>query len=135
MARARHLLAEAGFPNGFATSLETRRGQTYEDDAIFIENALRNIGVTTKVNLLESAAYFEVSANGDFNMLYTSLATSFNDPDAYYAELWACDSVRNNARYCDPELDALYLKQSSTLDQAERRRLVNELERKMLDSE
>ncbi len=132
VAKAKQLLAEAGFPDGFATSIETRQGKSYEDVGIFVQDALKSIGVTVKLNLLETSAYFDVSAKGPFNMLYTSPATTFKDPDAYYAELWICDSVRNYARYCDAELDALYLKQSSTLDVAERKRLVNELERKML---
>ena len=50
------------------------------------------------------------------------------------AELWACDSVRNYAHNWESRDGCPVSKQSSTLDEAERKQLVYELERKMLDS-
>lgn len=132
LAKAKQLLAEAGFANGFSTSISTRKGQSYENMSVFFENALRKVGITARLNFLESAAYFQVGATADFDLYVTSPSITGTDPDSVYAELWACNSPRNYARYCNQELETLYLKQSGTLDLAERKRLVNELEKKML---
>ncbi|AUG76181.1 ABC transporter substrate-binding protein [Kitasatospora sp. MMS16-BH015] len=53
-AKAKQLLAEAGFPNGFSTELATSTGGKQEAEAI--QAALKNAGVTVQINTVDPTA-------------------------------------------------------------------------------
>ncbi|MER5640502.1 ABC transporter substrate-binding protein [Kitasatospora sp. NPDC002227] len=53
-AKAKQLLAEAGFPNGFSTELATSTGGKQEAEAI--QAALRNAGITVQINTVDPTA-------------------------------------------------------------------------------
>lgn len=57
--RARALLAEAGFPNGFKTQLGTPRGRDQGDYefSLAVGSMLRDVGIDTEVIVLEPGAY------------------------------------------------------------------------------
>jgi ABC-type oligopeptide transport system substrate-binding subunit len=57
---------------------------------------------------------------------------ALDDPDAVFGEHYTCKAVRNYSQLCLPEVDALFARQSQTLDPEERRRLVQEMERQAL---
>jgi len=135
IAKAKQLLGEAGFPNGFATTMITRNDvSTWGDMAVFAKDYLTKVGITAELSAIASAPFYDIANTRNFNILAAGVGLSFGDPDAFYAELWACDSLRNYAGYCDPEMEALFLKQSSTLDAGQRAQLVFDLERKALQS-
>jgi len=52
-----------------------------------------------------------------------------------YGEFYLCNSGRNYSGICDPEVDALFERQSQTLDVNERRRLVWEMEKKAVGTQ
>ena len=135
IAKAKQLLSEAGYPNGLATTMITRNDvSSWQDMAVFAKDYLTKVGITAELSAIASAPFYDIANTRNFNILAAGVGLSFGDPDAFYAELWACDSLRNYAGYCDPEMEALFLKQSSTLDAGQRAQLVFDLERKALQS-
>jgi ABC-type oligopeptide transport system substrate-binding subunit len=60
------------------------------------------------------------------------IGISVDDPDATFSEIATSAAVRNWSGVKDPTLDALFERQSQTLDFSERRPLVQELERRAL---
>src|SRR5580693_6318167 len=54
-----------------------------------------------------------------------------DDPDQQFFENYACGSERNYTDYCNKELDQLFVRQSSEADQAKRRQMVWEIDRKL----
>ncbi|MBI2887280.1 MAG: hypothetical protein HYY02_08730 [Chloroflexi bacterium] len=130
LARAKQLLAEAGFPNGYEALIKTRQSQSYIDHAIFIVDQLKRIGVNATMKPYETAQIYDIMDKGDFDLgTWPGMAVALDDPDALYSEMYLCNSPRNWSRLCSPEVDELFAKQSRELDPAKRKALVLQMER------
>lgn len=130
--RAKQLLAEAGHPNGFQTTLLTRMGTQFERISVFLRGELAKIGIEARLDVKETAAAYEVLNTRTFEAAPWGTAVALDDPDAVFGEHYTCDAVRNYSQLCMPEIDELFNKQSQTLDVEERKQLVQEMERKAL---
>ena len=73
--RARELLAEAGFPDGFSTAILTSDHQQRLDFSEIAQNQLRAIGIEVDVNVLEWGAFLDAIFAGEHDM--TVLGFSF----------------------------------------------------------
>ena len=134
-AEARRLLAEAGYPNGFKVVLKNRNVKTpYQDFAVFVIQEWRKIGIEAEHRPLETASWladgrdkgnFELIVNGTFNYM--------DDPDLFL-QRYTTGDPNNWGRFADPRIDDLYARQARALDPAERKRLVNELQKIVLDN-
>jgi peptide/nickel transport system substrate-binding protein len=130
--QARRLLAEAGYPNGFKTTMLTRKGADYEPISVFLKDQLAKVGIDAALDVQESAAAYDRLNQREFDSVPWGHAIALDDPDAVYGEFYLCKSERNYSGICDPEVEALFERQSQTLDPNERKRLVGELEKKAL---
>lgn len=127
---AKKLLAEAGFPNGFSTTLVTRRGQgTHDARGVFLVDQFAKIGVKATLEPLESAAYFDRMRKGQFDIATTVVAALANDPDFLVGDYYPCDGGLNYGASCNSAIDRLFAAQSQATDPAERLRINHELER------
>lgn len=131
-AKARELLKEAGYADGFQVTLPTSREESIQGAAIFVQDQLAQIGIRAKVEAAEVAAMIEQEKNRDFDMTVQAITLPVNDPDAIFGMLYRCNAVRNLPGICNAEVDALIDQQSSTLDERERQKLVWELERRVI---
>jgi peptide/nickel transport system substrate-binding protein len=129
-AEAKRLLAEAGFPNGFKVVLKNRNIRLpYQDFAVFVIQEWRKIGVETEHRPLETAAWFQDGQNtGNFELMVTPPVRFMDDPDLY-VNAFVTGDTENWGRMSDPRLDDLFKRQTQALDPAERKKLVNEMER------
>ena len=129
-AEAKKLLAEAGFPNGMDTTITGRRGVgTHEDRVVFLADQFAKIGVRAKIDLQETAAYFDtMNTTHSFNIATITLGAGANDPDSIFSDYLTCTGGANWSGLCVPELDALFQKQTETVDVEERRKLVNQMD-------
>jgi len=134
---ARRLLREAGIPDGFAFTLKNRAiPQPYEPIGIWLIDQWRQIGLNVKQEFVEAAAYYTTLRTGDFAAALDFQCSFVVEPDidiAKFQSMGVSDS--NYARYKDPVLDDLYLKQARALDPEERRRTLRAFERRLLDEE
>jgi peptide/nickel transport system substrate-binding protein len=134
-AEAKRLLAEAGYPNGFKVILKNRNVKIpYQDFAVFVIQEWRKIGVEAEHRPLETAVWFadgrdtasfELIINGTFNYM--------DDPDLFLERYTTGDSG-NWGRFSDPRIDDLFARQTRALDPAERKKLVNEIEKIVLEN-
>jgi len=128
-AEARKLLAEAGFPDGFETTLTCRKAAgTHEDRAVFLADQFAKIGITAKVLVQESAVYFETMKNRDFDMATNVISALSSDPDFMIGAFHTCDGALNYSAVCVAEVDDLFLKQSQEVDPVKRAELSRQLE-------
>lgn len=134
-AEARRLLAEAGFPNGLKVVLKNRNVRLpYQDFAVFVIQEWRKIGVEAENRPLETAAWFNDGQNtGNFELIISPGVEFMDDPDQFLGR-YATGSTQNWGRYSDPRIDDLFARQARTLDPGERKRLVNELEKIVLEN-
>jgi peptide/nickel transport system substrate-binding protein len=128
IAKAKSLLAAAGFPNGFQETLLVQRIPIYEGHAIFIKDALLKIGVDLKLSFQESAEYNTTIRKRQWKLDAGGAPFHVNDPDAMYTDSVTCDGNLNYSKLCNPKIDALFSQQSQELDPRKRVALVNQME-------
>jgi peptide/nickel transport system substrate-binding protein len=129
-AEAKRLLAEAGYPRGFASVMDFNNyGSSFMDDAIaLILRQLKSVGIETRLNQKEYGAYIATTATGNYEAMYYG-ATPFLDPDNYLYTNYAPGHPRNVAKVNDPTLTDLLVRQRRTADVAARRKLLHDIQR------
>ena len=134
-AEARRLLAEAGYPNGLKIVLKNRNVRLpYQDFAVFVIQEWRKIGVEADHRPLETAAWFEEGQKtGNFEAMIFPPVEFMDDPDLWLS-IYTTGDTRNWGRFSDPKVDALFARQTRTLNPAERKKLVNDMERIVLET-
>lgn len=132
-AEAKKLLLDAGLANGFDTKLGVRKVAGAEDPAIFVKDQWQKIGVNATLDIQETAGAYSNLEKGSFGaFIWGTSGGTLDDPDAVYSEYFLCSAPRNYSRWCNPEVDQLYARQSVELDPAKRKQLVWEMEKKAL---
>ena len=134
-AEAKRLLAEAGYPNGLKVVLKNRNVKLpYQDFAVFLIQEWRKIGVEVEHRPLETAAWFSDGQNtGNFELIVAPAVEFMDEPDQFLGH-YASGSTQNWGRFSDPRVDDLFSRQARTLDPAERKRLINEMEKIVLEN-
>jgi peptide/nickel transport system substrate-binding protein len=134
-AEAKRLLAEAGYPNGFKAVLKNRNVKLpYQDFAVFLIQEWRKIGIEVENRPLETAAWFNDGQNtGNFELIVAPTVEFMDDPDQFLGR-YATGSTQNWGRFSDPQVDDLFSRQARTLDPAERKKLIGQIEHRVLDN-
>jgi peptide/nickel transport system substrate-binding protein len=58
-AKAKQLLTEAGYPNGFTLTLDVRANETEQRKGEAIQQALKRVGIEVKLNVIDVSTYYE----------------------------------------------------------------------------
>jgi peptide/nickel transport system substrate-binding protein len=134
-AEAKRLLAEAGYPNGFKVVLKNRNVRVpYNDFGVFVIQEWRKIGVEAEHRPLETAAWFADGRDtGSFELIVSGTFNYMDDPDLFLERYKTGDS-NNWGRFSDPRIDDLFARQTRSLDPGERRKLVHEIEKLVLEN-
>ena len=134
-AEAKKLLAEAGYPNGFKVVLKNRNIKLpYQDWAVYVIQEWKKIGIEAEHRPQETAAWYADSRDqGNFELVVFPYGAFIDDPDQLLAP-FLTGSPQNWARFTNPAIDDLYARQARTLDPAERRKLVIELQKIVLEN-
>jgi len=135
--RARQLLAEAGYPDGFSFTLETVAGFMPNDSAILqqIASDLSRVGVDLEIRLITYPQLIRSTLGGDLGG-QALLADFFNNSgDALRPMLLtsnhACGGV--NPWYCNDEIQAVIREAEVTLDLDKRKALTQQVVRHYRD--
>ncbi|SFP58425.1 glutathione ABC transporter substrate-binding protein [Salibacterium halotolerans] len=124
--QAKQLLAEAGYEDGFSTTIWTNDNRQRRDIAAIVQQQLSQIGVDVKIEVLEWGTYLDSTSNGEHDMFILGWSTVTGDADYGMYPLFHSKNVGapgNRSFYKNEEVDKL-------LDQA--RREGNREERKAL---
>ncbi len=134
-AEAKRLLAEAGYPNGLKVVLKNRNVKLpYQDFAVFVIQEWRKIGVEADHRPLETAAWFNDGQNtGNFEAIVAPGVEYMDDPDQFLGR-YVPGSTQNWGRFSDPRIDDLFARQARILDPHERKKLVKEIEKIVLEN-
>ena len=129
--KAKKLLAEAGYPNGFKTKIWVNENVERRDIAIILQAQLKEIGIDVAVETLEWGAYLDGTARGDHDMFMLGWVTVTGDADYGLFPLLHTSSfggAGNRAFYSNPHVDELLSKARVSIDQDERKELYREVQ-------
>jgi len=133
--RAKKLMAEAGYPQGFEVTLDCPNNRYINDEPICVATAamLSQINVKVKVNAMPRAIYFPKIQNFDssFYMLGWGVPT-FDSQYALQSLLRTlvpktADGDYNLGRYSNPKVDALVDQLKTEIDTKKRAALAREI--------
>jgi dipeptide transport system substrate-binding protein len=135
-AKAKELLAAAGFPNGFKTTLwaipvvraympNGRRA------AELIQADWAKVGVEAQIVSYEWGEYLKRARQGEHEIAMLGYTWDYPDPSQILTSGWSCDAAKtgnNRARWCNREYSDLLDKANSISDLAERTRLYRRMQ-------
>jgi len=127
---ARELLAEAGFPDGFATTIWTNEGNLVRARiSELVQANLAVIGIDVEIQILEWATYLEQTAEGLHDMFLLGWVTMTGDADYGIFPLWHSDEIggANRFFYDNPVVDDLLERARVSSSPAERDALYREV--------
>ncbi len=113
VAKARALLAEAGYPDGFDVEYVTTNDEETEKVAGSLQNDLAEAGVRLHITVMSFAAWQTVIGQPEGAAFsFASWTADFPDPTDFFDTLFDSRSITsanssNNSFYRNPELDAL----------------------------
>ena len=125
--KAKQILVEAGYPNGFTTKMKVIGAENYTKPAEIIQEQLRQVGITLEVEPMERGAWFaDVYNGGNSEIMFHAITASVLDPDSPVYSFFhssAADGKGNFFNVKDPELDKFIDAGRSTFDPEERAKI------------
>ncbi|RBO86174.1 ABC transporter substrate-binding protein [Marinomonas aquiplantarum] len=125
--KAKKLLAEAGYPDGFSTNIWAMPVQRpYNPNARrmaeIIQEDWSKVGVKAEIVSYEWGEYLNRSKKGEHETVLLGWTGDNGDPDNFLYVLLGCDGVggSNRAQWCNEEFNDLLLAAKQTSDKAER---------------
>ena len=133
--KARSLLAEAGYPDGFDMTITVPSNYTpHVNTATVLVELLREIGVNATVQPVDWGTWLEeVYGNRKFQSTITGL-TSDNMTARKLLERFGSEVGNNFTNYSNSEYDEVLARAVSATDDAEQTELYRELERNMTEN-
>jgi len=127
-AKAKELLAKAGFPNGFEADLWAMPvARPYNPSgrkmAELMQADLAAVGIKVKIVTFDWPTYLEKSRKGEHQMIQMGWTGDNGDPDNFLNILLGCSSVKtgtNVARWCDKKYNDLVVEAKKISDKKRR---------------
>ncbi len=127
-AKAKQLLADAGYPNGFKAELlayNSARGYNPAGAqmAVAIQSYLKKVGVDVSIQQMEFGSFLAKVRSGDYHgMAMTGWSGDNGDPDNFLYELFdsATIPVGDTSHYKNDQVDSLLLQAQKETDYAKR---------------
>ncbi len=127
--KARALLAEAGYTDGFAIGFDTTPGLE-QDLAEAIVGQLAEVGITAELAVLPEGEYEEKYSEGQLAPLWDNGYTLWQGDSIVLVDTFF-HSGRPRARYHSPEFDALIEQAQATVDPVQREELMRQILRQL----
>jgi len=133
-AASKALLSAAGFPDGMKVDLISTPGysQIFNQQVELVAAQLKKSGIEANIKMQEYAAYIGTTFKGNFpagNTMVFGLETPFTEPHDFLYQMHNPKGIRNHAGVNDPKLTEMIDKQAKTLDRADRKKQIFEIQR------
>ena len=129
--KAQALLSEAGFEDGFSTTIWTDSDGTRVSIATIIRNTLESLGIDASIQQLEWSAYLEQTAEGNHDMFLLGWSSVTGDADYGLYSLFHSNefgAAGNRTFYKNERIDELLDLGRATIDEGTRRAYYNEVQ-------
>jgi len=134
-AEARRLLKEAGVADGFSLVFKNRGiPHPYEPLGIWLIAQWKQIGLNVRQEIIEASAYHPMLKRGDFEVAMDFQCGFIVEPDLDLPR-FISTSDANYGRHKDTVIDDLMHRQGRATDLEERKKILRQLEKRLLDEE
>jgi peptide/nickel transport system substrate-binding protein len=123
IAKAKELLASAGYSNGLTMNLTVEEYEEIPQFAQLIQQDAAKAGITLKLNQVTISYYYGSGANQPWLQVPMGITdwTLRGVPEQYYMPAFTSKGVWNSAHFKNPQFDKLATDYYSTFDEAQRR--------------
>jgi peptide/nickel transport system substrate-binding protein/oligopeptide transport system substrate-binding protein len=135
-AEARRLLAEAGYPNGFAVRLWRTQRAELARLAQSIQQALADVNVRVEIVERDASSARAAVRNGEADLFLTDWWADYPDPENFNYPLFHSRNKGSGGNYAflsDPGLDSMIVRARATTDEAEKTRLARNIDARVFE--
>jgi peptide/nickel transport system substrate-binding protein/oligopeptide transport system substrate-binding protein len=135
-AEAKRLLAEAGYPNGFAVKLWRTQRAELARLAQSLQQGLAEVGVRAEIVERDASSARAAVRNGEADLFLTDWWADYPDPEDFNYPLFHSRNKGPGGNYAflaDSSLDAMIIRARTTQDQAEKVRLSRSIDARVFD--
>ncbi|SEO58035.1 peptide/nickel transport system substrate-binding protein [Amphibacillus marinus] len=130
------LLEEAGYPDGFSTTIWTNDNPDRVDMAVYVQNELEAIGIDVTVEEVEWGAFLENTAAGEHEMFILGWTTVTGDADYGLYPLFHSENfgqAGNRTFFATDELDDVLVQARREADEETRLGLYRDVQEILVD--
>lgn len=127
--KAKELMKEAGYENGFTTSILVFSGEANTQTAEIVQAYLKEIGIDLKIEIVEVSAYWDMTERGVHNLFLGSWGVVTGDADYGLYAMYhssAKGGAGNRDFYENEKVDELLDKAKTEIDPETRKKLYEE---------
>lgn len=131
--KAKQLLAEAGYPNGFTAKLKNTPTYSFLGNAgIAVQEQLKEIGINFEIESLEWSVFLKDYLGKNFEAVVSGYS-AFADPHTPLDGTYVTGRQNNFMSYSNPKFDELVAQGAQETDQAKRAEIYREAQRILLE--
>lgn len=134
--QAKELLADAGYEDGFSTSIWTNDSRERIDIATNVQSQLKEIGIDVEVETLEWGAYLDKIGTGEHEMFILGWSNSTATADTGIYPLFHSDNLGpsgNRTFLDDEEIDTLIEKGRKEMDEDKRLEIYSDIQEELVE--
>jgi peptide/nickel transport system substrate-binding protein len=136
-AKAIKIMEKLGYgPNNrLKVTVSTRDLAPYRDPAVVVIDQLKQIYIDAELKPLDTTQWYPMLSRKDYQIAMNITETAVDDPDVAFYENYYTGSLRNYTGYSNPEVDKLIDQQSAEPDIGKRKKLVWQIEKKLIEDD
>lgn len=130
LAKAKELLAEAGYPNGEGLPTITylyNEGTGHQQIGEALQQMWGQLGATVTLESQEWATFLNTRKNGDYQVARNGWLGDYNDPISFL-DMWITGGGNNDAQWSNAEFDSLIKQIKSSGDAEARMEMMHQAE-------
>lgn len=140
VAAAKKLLADAGYPDGLKVpmiSTLNAYGNVFNQGVELVQKQLKDAGIVVDFKPQDYSAYIQTTYLGKFDpgTMVWGLETPVSEPHDYLFNMYHPKGARNHGGVNDPKLTEMIDKELVTLDKAERKKIIDDIQRYLAEQE
>jgi peptide/nickel transport system substrate-binding protein len=127
-ARAKQLLAEAGYPKGF-DAVEVATDAVYAPEAEAVVNGFQAVGIRVRVQPMERAGFYKADQEKTFKHLVRVGSAAAGNASTRIEAFVISTGIRSYGGY--PDIDALFRDQAAEMDKKRREAMLHKIQQLM----
>lgn len=135
--RAKELMAEAGYPDGFEMDIcmVTDNPHTLRQNEM-VQAMLDKVGIKANIVQMDEASWYGIRAEGKLGSYTTSWSADFNDPDNFFYTFFAPqNTIKRSFNYSNEEAIDKVVKARAMIEPNERIKVYRELEKQIIQED